>query len=113
MNALARKTLEWLADRANHAHGVAAIAEWLDEPVPKVQGVLASLRDSGSVRYFEGHPGTWACTRQGFREVRFDTDSEAARFRMALEAIAESEQSHLGAAAMKRVARQALKGGRP
>jgi len=112
MSALARKTLEWLADRANHSHGAAAIAEWLDEPLPKVQGALGALRDMGHARYFEGHPGSWACTRQGFREIRFDTDSEAARFRMALEAVAGSSQSYEGSVAMKSIARQALNGGR-
>lgn len=108
MQAVSRQTLEWLADRSSRAHPVASIAEWLGLAVPKVQGSLAKLRDLGLVQYHEGDPGTWAITKKGYAEIRFDSASEATRFRMALEAINLVEESWSGACLMRRLAQKAL-----
>lgn len=86
MTAVARAVLEYLAARHTTAYGAARIADWIDAPLPKVQASLVFLRGEGFVRYFKGHPGTWAVTPSGVSEIDA-VDASIQRYRMALEAI--------------------------
>ena len=108
--ALAREVLEWLADRPSKAFTAGLIADHLEGSVPKVHGALASLRERDAVQHFKGDPGTWSITRRGHSLVKFDTAAEGTRFRMALEAIAELDQSFRSAQTMQKIARRALEG---
>lgn len=87
MSATSRAVLEWLVDRQSRAYTIATLAESLDVTVPKAQAALARLRQEGLVQHFEGDPGTWAVTKRGFAEIKFDIAHGTDRFRMGLEAI--------------------------
>jgi DNA-binding IclR family transcriptional regulator len=109
MTATARAVLEYLAARHTRAVKVVSIAEWIAEPIPKVQAALTSLRGEGFVRYFTGHPGTWAVTPSGVSEIDA-VDASIQRYRMALEAIlVVTANSSLGDAPIaRRLAKRAL-----
>jgi hypothetical protein len=100
--------LEWLAERAEHAYTVAAVADWMDTGVPKVQGALSMLRKHDLVAHFPGDPGTWAITRQGLSEIRGDSGSVIDRYRMALETLLLLGTSWDDAARMRKIAAKAL-----